>query len=167
MRASRRSRGCASHSRSSSSGRFPSSTGRILQLLDGPAGRANGVEVDHVTALGAVQNGIVSESIATSDVLVVRDSIMSLGDFGLLGGSVEGVAGLAGLSHLALIGSRAASYGTTNVLVPTAADVGFVRTDGTDWALSGASPFLTASSTGGPIGCNVAMLRTVLADVAP
>jgi hypothetical protein len=124
--------------------------------------------IDHVTAPGSIQNGIVAESTATAGELEVRDSILSLGQFGFLGGSAEGIAGLAGLHHLALVGRRAAaSYGATSTVVPTLDDVGFVRTDGIDWALAATSPFLTTSSSGGAVGCNVAMLRTVLAGVAP
>jgi hypothetical protein len=124
--------------------------------------------IDHVTAPGAIQNGLVAESPAAAGELEVRDSILSLGEFGLVGGSDEGVAGLAGLHHLTLVGTRsAAPYGATSTVVAMLADVGFVRTDGTDWALAGTSPFLTTSSTGGAVGCNVVMLRTVLAGVAP
>jgi hypothetical protein len=151
-----------------SASRFPADTGRILQLLDGPAGRVRDLVIDHVTAPGSIQNGIVAESTATAGELEVRDSILSLGQFGFLGGSAEGIAGLAGLHHLALVGRRAAaSYGATSTVVPTLDDVGFVRTDGIDWALAATSPFLTTSSSGGAVGCNVAMLRTVLAGVAP
>ena len=149
-----------------SAARFPADTGRILQLLDGPAGRVSGLVLDHVTAPGALQNGIVAESIATSSELAVQDSIVSLGEFGLVGGAVEGIAGVAGLSNLALVGTRAASYGPTSTLVASVSDVGFVRTDGTDWALAAASPFSRASSSGGPLGCDVPRLRTVLAGVA-
>jgi hypothetical protein len=150
-----------------SAARFPSDTGRILQLLDGPAGRVSGIVLDHITAPGAVQNGIVAESIATSGELAVEDSIVSLGEFGLVGGTVEGIGGLAGLARLALIGTRAASYGPTSTIVASVNDVGFVGADGADWALSATSPFFTASATGGPLGCDVPTLRTVLAGVAP
>jgi hypothetical protein len=149
------------------SGRFGAGTGRILQVLDGAAGAVSGLVIEHVTAPGAVQNGIVTESVLSIDRLEVRDSILALGDFGLAGGGLAGIPGLGGLHHLGLIGASLADYGVSSVRVSALSDAGFADPAMADWRVMAVSPFAAISTTGGPAGCDVDRLASVLAGVAP
>ncbi|MBN8610248.1 MAG: hypothetical protein J0L92_06675 [Deltaproteobacteria bacterium] len=147
-------------------GRFGADTGRIVQLLAGGAGPISEVVIDRVTAPGAIQNGLLAEPGARG-LITVRDSILATGAFGFVVGTDEGIAAFPDLGNLVVIGPRPSVYGASSTVVASVDDVGFVEASASDWALSPTSPFFTASSTGGPVGCDVETLRTLVMGVAP
>lgn len=147
-------------------GRFGADTGRIVQMLAGETGPISQVVIERVTAPGAIQNGLLAEP-GVVGAMTIRDNILATGDFGFLVEAAEGVAAFPSLRNLVVIGPRPSVYGPMSTVVASVDDVGFVDADAADWALDAASPFQTSSSTGGPVGCDVAVLRTILAGVAP
>jgi hypothetical protein len=147
-------------------GGFGADTGRIVQMLAGGAGPISELVIDRVTAPGAIQNGLLAE-VGALGLITVRDSILATGAFGFVMGADEGIAAFPDLRNLVLIGPRPAVYGPTSTVVPDVDGVGFVAVSSSDWALSPASPFFAASSTGGPVGCDVATLRMAVMGVAP
>lgn len=147
-------------------GRFGADTGRIVQMLAGGAGPLSEITIDRVTAPGAIQNGLLAE-LGARGTITVRDSILATGAFGFLYGTDEGSSAFPDLRNLAVIGPRPDVYGSSSTVVPSVDEIGFVDATAADWALDVASPFSTSSSTGGPIGCDVALLRTILSGVAP
>ncbi len=147
-------------------GRFGADTGRIVQMLAGGAGPISEIVIDHVTAPGAIQNGLLAE-VGARGSITVRDSILALGAFGFTVGSDEGSTAFPDLRNLALIGPRPDIYGGSSTVVASVLDIGFVSPSANDWELDVASPFATASGAGGPIGCDVVLLRAILSGVAP
>jgi hypothetical protein len=148
--------------------------GRGFQVIT-PGKPTLGLKIAHNTLLVSGNAAFVMGDIsAVATGLVVRDNLMSHGDYGLFGsGKGEGTAALDFFApgyvfvDNALIGYMPSAYPTNNFFPPTAADVGFVDYAGGDYRLGAASLFKGKGSDGEDLGAPVDDVLKRTKAVAP